>query len=197
MRRLNGLAKTLAGALCFAAVGFFTVNVPTGPLTMEEGRELAGKTATIAWPGSVFVAGVARFVSFSDGPGRPQRLTYYYRNRSGEILRISFENADRLAVEVRQYETQDELDLKALKPLPTGVISYDVPLAKAEAAGGAEFREQQRSSLVRAILTWPNDRDAPVYVVTYGRTGGGELTLRQMCCVDAQSGDGIDALRPH
>jgi peptide/nickel transport system permease protein len=189
----NGLAKAVAGALCFAAVAFFTVNVPTGPLTMEEGRALAGKTATIAWPGSVLVAGVARFVSFSEGPERPQRLTYYYRNRSGEILRISFENADRLSVEVRQYETQDELDLKALKPLPGGVVSYDLPLAQAEAAGGAEFRTQQRASLVRAILMWPTDQRAPVYVVTYG--GRGQLTLRQMCCVDAQTGVGIEALR--
>jgi peptide/nickel transport system permease protein len=192
----NVFAKVLAGALCFTAVGFVTVNVPTSALTMEQGRELSAKTASSAWPGSVFVAGVARFLSFSEGVPRPYRLTYYYqRARGSEILRISYQNADRLSVEVRQYETEDEIDFATLKPLPAGLVSYDIPLVKAEAAGGAVFRQAQRSSVVRTILTWPSDRDTPVYAVTYGGTSRGELTFKQVCCVNAKSGEAIGVLR--
>jgi peptide/nickel transport system permease protein len=188
----NAITKVLAGALCFTAVGFVTVNVPTGPLAMDEGRAIAAKTAESVWPGSVFVAGVARYLSSSVTSGRPYRLTYYYRSERGEVLRISFENANRLSVEVRKYETEDELDFTTLKSLPAGLISYEVPLAKAETSGGAEFRKQVRSLLVRAILTWPSDRSAPVYTVAYGTTSRGELTLRRACCVDAKSGDVTD-----
>jgi len=192
----NIVAKVLAGALCLSAVGFVTVNVPTSALTMEQGRELSAKTANSAWPGSVFVAGVARFTSFSEGVPRPYRLTYYYRRaRGAEILRIGFQNADRLSVEVRQYESEDEIDFTTLQPLPAGLVSYDIPLVKAEAAGGAVFRQAQRSSVVRAIVTWPSDRDTPVYAVTYGGTSRGELTFKQVCCVNAKSGEAIGTLR--
>jgi peptide/nickel transport system permease protein len=195
-RALNAVGKVLAGALCFTAVGFATVNVPTGPLTMDEGRELAAKTAKSVWPGSVFVAGVARYLSFSYGLERPYRLTYYYRTaEGGAILRISFQNADRLAVEVRRYETEDEIDFTTLRPIPAGVVTQDVALAKAEEAGGAEFRERLNGYLVRAIVTWPSDRETPVYTVTYGTSGRGQLALSQVCCVDATNGQALEGLR--
>jgi len=160
------LTKVLVGALCFSAVGFIDINVRPGAMTMEDGRVLAARTAETTWPGSEFVAGVARYSSGGRVIDRPERLTYYYRNDHEEVLRISFQNADRLAVEVRKYESEDEIDFNGLKALPAGLISYDTPLRLAEQNGGFAYRQFQPSYLVRVILTWPGDRDAPVYART-------------------------------
>jgi len=46
---------------------------------MEEGRAVAAATAERTWPGSEFVAGVARFSAAAHGIELPERLTYYYR----------------------------------------------------------------------------------------------------------------------
>src|SRR6185503_18254145 len=121
----------------------------------EEGRVLAAKTAQTTWPDSVFVAGVARWSSSAHGLDRPEKLTYYYRNASNEVLRISYLNGDPLAPDVRPYETEDEIDFTTLKPLPAGLISYDLPTARAEQAVGAAYRQFTPNYLVRAILTWP------------------------------------------
>src|SRR5207244_7396462 len=45
------VSKDLDGALCFSAVGFISVNVRPGAISMEEGRSLAAKTAETTWPG--------------------------------------------------------------------------------------------------------------------------------------------------
>jgi peptide/nickel transport system permease protein len=188
------LSKVLVGALCFSAVGFIGVNVRPGAMSMEEGRSVAAKTAETTWPGSEFVAGVARYSSGTHGIDRPEKLTYYYRNASSnELLRISFQNADRLAVEVRKYESEDEIDFNGLKALPAGLISYDVPLAKAEQTGGVGRRQLLRSYTVRVSLTWPKDRDAPVYAVRYDGGGGNQQDV-PVCCFDARTGDRADAL---
>lgn len=178
-RAFKGLTRALAGALCFSAVGLFTISVPRGPLTMDEGLKLATTTAQRVWPGSVAVAGVARHESLTDDRTQPDRLTYYFRNRYSEVLRISYQNADRLAVEVRQYEMEDELDYRNLRPLDGTLVSYDVPIAEAEAAGGADFREHEGARRVRAIVTWPRDRPAPIYEVRYGDPRGKQ---RDLCC---------------
>ena len=186
------LTKVLVGALCFSAVGFIGVNVRPGPMSMEDGRSVAAKSAETTWPGSEFVAGVARFSSTAHGIDRPERLTYYYRNDSKEVLRISFKDADRLAVEVRTYESEDEIDFTGLKPLPAGLISYGTPLAKAEQTGGADRRRILRSYIARVILTWPGDRDGPVYAVRYDGTSGSQQGL-PTCCFDARTGDRVDS----
>ncbi|MDQ2951301.1 MAG: ABC transporter permease [Chloroflexota bacterium] len=188
------LAKVMTGALCFSAVGFFAFNIPTSVLTMEQGRELAAKTAQSTWPGSEYVAGVVRYSSSSHGIEKPERITYYFRNDRNEVLRISYLNGDALSVEVRKFETEDEIDFTAVKPLPAGLGSYDVPLARAEANGGSSFRQVMANNLVRAIVTWPNDRDAPIYSVTYGTNNRGQLTLRRICCFDAKTGVAIDSV---
>lgn len=189
------LTKVLVGALCFSAVGFIGVNVRPGALSMEEGRSLAAKTAESIWPGSEFVAGVARYSSGSRVIDRPEKLTYYYRNDRDELLRISFMNADRLAVEVRKYESEDEIDFTALKGIPAGAISYDTPLQKAEQNGGIAYRQRQPSFVVRVILTWPRDRDGPVYTVTYaGNVSGRSLDPFRLCCFDAMTGETVDSL---
>ena len=87
---------------------------------MEEGRVLAAETAEKTWPGSEFVAGVARYAASAHGVERPEKLTYYYRNAEDEVLRISFVDADRLKVEVRQYESEDEIDFTTVKAIPGG-----------------------------------------------------------------------------
>ena len=69
------LTKGLIGALCFSVVGFVGVNVRTGPMTMDEGRSFAAKTAETTWPGSEFVAGVTRLSPAVHGIDRPERLT--------------------------------------------------------------------------------------------------------------------------
>jgi ABC-type dipeptide/oligopeptide/nickel transport system permease subunit len=187
------LTKVLAGALCFSAVGFIGVNVQPGAMTMEEGPAVAAKTAQTTWPGSEFVAGVARYSSASHGIDRPERLTYYYRNDRNEVLRISFMDANRLAVEVRKYESEDEIDFTGLKALPEGLISYDAPLAKAEQTVGAGRRQVLRAYIVRVILTWPKDRDAPVYSVRYDGTSGNQQGI-PVCCFDAKTGALADSL---
>jgi peptide/nickel transport system permease protein len=188
------LTKVLVGALCFSAVGFIGMNVRPGALTMEEGRSLASTTAATTWPGSEYVAAVARYPSSSRAIDRPERLTYYYRNENGEVLRISFLNADRLAVEVRKYESEDEIDFTSLKALPAGLLSYEQPLRKAEQNGGFAYRQAQPSYLVRVILTWPGDRDAPVYSVRYSPTSGPQTNARVICCFDASTGETVDSL---
>jgi peptide/nickel transport system permease protein len=187
------LTKVLVGALCFSAVGFIGLNGRPGAMTMGEGRFLAAKTAETTWPGSEFVAGVARYTSGAHGVDRPERLTYYYRNDHNEVLRISFQDADRLAVEVRKYESEDEIDFTGLRALPEGLISYDGPLAKAEQTLGAGRRQILRSYVVRVILTWPKDRDGPVYAVRYDGTNSGQQGL-PVCCFDAKTGALADSL---
>jgi len=181
------LTKLLTAALCFSAVGFVGANVRTGVLTMDEGRALAAETAGVMWPGSVFVAGVARYISPTHGFAKPDRLTYYYRRQNDEVLRISFLNGDRYAKEVRQYETEDELDFASLKPLPTGLVSYSDFAATANAEGGGQLRADLAAPIFRAIVTWPTDRVRPAYVITIGTQR--ELTLRRFCCFDAVTGD--------
>ena len=190
-RTFGVLTKVLVGALCFSAVGFVGVNVGRGPMTMEEGRATAAATAERTWPGSEFVAGVARFSAAAHGIEQPERLTYYYRNATNEVLRISFMNGDRLAIETRQYENEDEIDFNGLKVLPAGLRSYDEALALAERNGGAAQRQRQPNDLVRVILTWPSDRDGPVYSVTYGSMNPDQL---RVCCVDARTGETVDAV---
>jgi peptide/nickel transport system permease protein len=187
------LTKVLVGALCFSAVGFIGVNVRPGAMTVEEGRSLAATTAETTWPGSEFVAGVARFSSTAHGIDRPERLTYYYRNDGNELLRISFTDADRLAIEVRKYESEDQIDFTGLKALPAGLISYDVPLAKAEQTGGVGRRQLLRSYVVRVILTWPKDREAPMYAVRYDGAGSSQQSV-PVCCFDARTGAVADSL---
>ena len=187
------LTKVLVGALCFSAVGFIGINVRPGAMTMEDGRQLAARTAETTWPGSEFVAGVARYPSGARAVDRPERLTYYYRNDHNEVLRISFQNADRLAVEVRKYESEDEIDFNGLRALPAGLISYETPLRLAEQNGGFAYRQFQPSYLVRVILTWPSDRDGPVYVVTYTPSSARVDPLR-ICCFDAKTGEIVDSL---
>ena len=186
------LTKVLVGALCFSAVGFIGVNVRISPLTMDEGRALAEKTAQQAWPGSAFVAGVARYIVAPTTPAppngfeRPNRLTYYYRNDKNEVLRISYLNADRLAVEVRPYESEDELDIASLRPLPASLTSYALPATTANSDGGGRLRADLGAQLVRAIVVWPSTRAAPTYTVTIGTLR--LLTLRRYCCFDALTG---------
>jgi peptide/nickel transport system permease protein len=180
------LAKGLTAFFCFSAVGFLGFNVHVSPLTMDEGRSLAAETAQVTWPNSVFVAAVARYDSPTQGFDRPDRLTYYFRNERDEVLRISYVNADRLAVEVGPYESQDELDFRTLRPLPPGLGSYAGPATTANAADGGRLRADLGAGLVRVILTWPSDRNAPTYTVTIGRTN--LLTIRMFCCIDARTG---------
>jgi peptide/nickel transport system permease protein len=188
------VAKSLVAAICFSAVGFFALNTTPTVLTMEEGREIAAKTAQSTWPGSQFVAGVVRFSSQSHGFSQPQRITYYFRNQRNEVLRIAFPNGERLAIEVKQYETEDEIDFTTLKEVPAGSVPWDGPLAKAEQTLGSAYRTTNPSWLVRAILTWPVDRDGPVYEVVYGTNSRGQLAIRRACCFDAKTGETLDSL---
>jgi peptide/nickel transport system permease protein len=188
------LTKVLVGGLCFSAVGFIGVNVRPGAMTMEEGRSLAATTAETTWPGSEFVAGVARFSSNAHGIDRPERLTYYYRNDHNELLRISFQDADRLAVEVRKYESEDQIDFNGLRAIPAGLASYDAPLARAEQRGGFDRRRILRAYLVRVIVSWPSDRDTPVYAVTYGPVSGSQVVSLRVCCFDAKTGADADTV---
>jgi peptide/nickel transport system permease protein len=186
------LSKVLAGALCFSAVGFIALNIPTRPLTMEEGRDVAARTATATWAGSTFVAGIARFTE-AHGLSRPERLTYYYKNpRTNEILRITFANADSLSIDVRKYEEEDGIDYRDLKTIPSRPISYDVPIAATEASGvGPAFRAAQPNYVIRAILTWPATSDGPIYDVVYGSTGRDQLKLKEECCFSARTGERV------
>jgi ABC-type dipeptide/oligopeptide/nickel transport system permease subunit len=180
------LAKVLTAALCFSAVGFVGANVRTTPLSMEEGRALAAATAQLTWPDSVLIAAVARYVSPTHGFERPDRLTYYYRNARNEVLRITYLNADRFATDVHPYETEDGIDFSLLQPLPARLASYEGPATTANEAGGGRLRADLGIGLVRAILTWPKDREGPVYTVTLGRPN--LLTMRVFCCFDAKTG---------
>jgi peptide/nickel transport system permease protein len=187
------LSRAMAGALCLSAVAFLGYNVNPMPLTMEEGRVLAAATAEKTWPGSEFVAGVARYAASAHGVERPEKLTYYYRSAEGEVLRISFVDADRLKVEVRQYESEDEIDFTTVKALPAGPISYEAPLSRAEQSGGINYIRSRPNYLVRVALTWPSDRDAPLYAVNYGSASGAQVNPLRICCFDAKTGATVDS----
>ena len=188
------VAKTLVGAVCFSAVGFLGLNIQPATITMEEGREIAAKTAATTWPGSQFVAGVARFSSSAHGFDRPQRINYYFRNERNEVLRVTFTDGDRLSIDVRPYETEDEIDFTTLNAVPAGSISWDAPISLAERQLGSAYRQTNPNWLVRAILTWPKDRDGPVYEIVYGTNSRGQLAIRHACCYDAKTGDAVDSV---
>jgi peptide/nickel transport system permease protein len=188
------LSKVMAGALCLSAVAFIGFNINPAALTMEEGRVLAAETAEKTWPGSEFVAGVARYSASAHGLERPEKLTYYYRNAENEVLRISFVDADRLAVEVRQYESEDQIDFTTLKAVPAGLISYETPLTRAEQSGGSNYIRSRPNYLVRVTLSWPSDRDAPLYSVTYGSSSGALINPLRICCFDAKTGVNVDSV---
>jgi peptide/nickel transport system permease protein len=192
-KTFGALSKAMAGALCLSAVAFLGYNVNPAVLTMEEGRALAAETAEKTWPGSEFVAGVARYSASAHGVERPEKLTYYYRNADGEVLRISFVDADRLAVEVRQYENEDQIDFTTVKGLPAGPISYETPLTRAEQRGGQSYIRSRPNYLVRVTLTWPSDRDRPLYAVTFGSASGAQISPLRICCFDARTGTMVDA----
>ena len=192
------LSKAMAGVLCLSAVAFLGYNVNPAVLTMEEGRALAAETAEKTWPGSEFVAAVARYAASAHGTERPEKLTYYYRNAEHEVLRISFVDADRLKVEVRQYESEDEIDFTTVKAIPAGLISYETPLTKAEQSGGQNYIRSRPNYLVRVTLTWPSERDVPLYAVTYGSASGAQINPLRICCFDAETGATVDAgVAPH
>ena len=182
------LSKVMAGGLCLGAVAFLGYNVDPKVLTMEEGRALAAETAAKTWPGSELVAGVARYAASAHGVERPEKLTYYYRNAAHEVLRVSFVDADRLKVEVRQYESEDQIDFANVKALPAGMISYEAPLTRAEQSGGQNYIRTRPSYLVRVTLTWPSDRDRPLYSVTYGSASGAQIDPLRICCFDSRTG---------
>jgi peptide/nickel transport system permease protein len=181
------LAKALAASLCLSAVGFAAFNVRPAPITFAEGRDIARQTAERQWPGSVFVAGVARYASSAHAMERPQKLTYYFRGTSG-VLRISFQDGDRLAIDVREYESEDEIDFSAVQPIAVDVADYANVLSSAEDAGGAQWRLAAPTYLVRVILTWPRDHAAPIYSVSYGTETAGQPALG-VCCFDAATSD--------
>jgi peptide/nickel transport system permease protein len=186
------LSKVLAGALCFSAVGFVAFNVPTRPLTLDEGRDVAARTAALTWPGSAFVAGVARFTE-AHGLERPERLSYYFRNtRTNELMRITFANADALSVDVRKFEEEDGIDFNGLNTLPSRLLSYDVPIEATEVSGvGESFRAEHPNYVIRAILSWPAGSGVPIYDVVYGATGHDQLNLSHDCCFDARTGNRV------
>jgi peptide/nickel transport system permease protein len=192
-RTFGVLGKAMAGALCLSAVGFVGFNVSPSVLAMEEGRALAAKTAETTWPGSEFVAGVARYTSSAHGVERPEKLTYYYRNADNEVLRITFLRGDRLAVEVRPFESEDEIDVRTLNTLPPGSYSHEAVLLKAEQSGGSNYRRSRASYRVSVILSWPRDREAPIYAVTYGPQSGSQVNPFRVCCFDAQTGVAVDS----
>jgi peptide/nickel transport system permease protein len=192
------VSKVMAGALALSAVAFVGFNVNPTVLTMEEGRVLAAATAEKTWPGSQFVAGVARYSASAHGLERPEKLTYYYRNAENEVLRISFVDADRLAVEVRQYESEDHIDFTTLKGLPAGSISYETPLTRAEQRGGQNYIRTRANYLVRVTLSWPSDHDRPLYEVIYGSASGAQINPLRICCFDARTGAIVEsAVAPH
>lgn len=179
------LAKVLVGALCFSAIGLVGRNAALPPLTMRQGIVEASAVAARTWPGSVLVAAVARFESPTEFD-RPLRLTYYYRSERNEVLRISYVNADRLAAEVRPYESEDGLDVASLRPLPEALASYAGPAAYANERRGGELRAGTGAPLYRVVVTWPRDREAPVYDVRIGTPR--DLVLWRFCCFDGMSG---------
>lgn len=183
------LSKTLAAALCLSAVAFVGVHVPSSRLTMDAGIREASSVAERTWPGSVLVAAVARYVSPTDF-SRPTQLTYYFRNDRSDVLRITFNDADRLSVDVRPYESQDGLDYSTLRPLAGTFASYETPASYANAHGGAELRAGTRAPLYRVVLTWTQGTKAPVYDVRLGNEL--DLAVWRFCCFDA----GTDAVEP-
>ncbi len=192
------VSKVMAGVLCLSAVAFVGYNVNPTALTMEEGRVLAAETAEKTWAGSEFVAAVARYSASAHGTERPEKLTYYYRNAEGEVLRISFVDADKLKVEVRQYESEDQIDFTTVEGLPSGLISYETPLTRAEQSGGQNYIRSRPNYLVRVTLTWPSDRDRPLYAVTYGSASGAQVNPLRICCFDAKTGTTMDSgVAPH
>jgi peptide/nickel transport system permease protein len=192
-KTFGAVTKVMAGALSLSAVAFVGFNVNPTALTMEEGRVLAAQTAEKTWPGSEFVAGVARYAASAHGLERPEKLTYYYRNAENEVLRISFVDADRLAVEVRQYESEDQIDFATLKELPAGSISYETPLTRAEQRGGQNYLRSRPNYLVRVKLTWPSDQERPLYEVVYGSASGAQIDPLRICCFDATTGVPVES----
>lgn len=180
------LSKALVAVLCFSAVGFVTLHVSSTRLTMQDGVDEASAIAVRTWPGSVLVGAVARYLSPHDFT-QPQRLTYYFRNERNDVLRITFNDADRFSADVRPYESQDGLSYGELRPLAGTFASYDEPASYANEHGGAELRAGARAPLYRVVLTWRSGGDAPVYDVRIGDDFN--MSLWRFCCFDGRTGD--------
>jgi peptide/nickel transport system permease protein len=201
-RTFGRIGAAVAVVFLASAVGLLGLNVRPAAMSFEEGRALARGSADRTWPGSEYVAAVVRFSSQAHGMERPEKLTYYFRDRGGGILRVSFLDGDRLKQEVRPNESEDELDFTTLRPLPDIAPDYGRVLAKADGSGGAAWRLRAPTYFVRAILSWSNVArsltpgraasgeqsgpfEVPTVSVTYG-TLAQSVTLA-FCCYDPES----------
>lgn len=199
-RTFGVLAKVLAGALCFSAVGFIAPHFSTAPLTMREGLDAAYKVATHRDPPAfMLVAAVARYVSPADFE-RPAELTYYFRDERDEMLRVTFVNADPLSLEVRPNDSTDDLLFDGLQMFPVvfnpsdghlslavDVAPYALVASRANDAHGAELRASTGAPIYRVVLSWPLHRDAPEYTVHIGKAD--RLTIWRFCCYSSKTGD--------
>jgi peptide/nickel transport system permease protein len=184
------LAKTLAAAVVVATIGFAGFNVRTAAMSLGEGHALAAQAAEKTWPGSRYVAGVVRFSSEKHGMERPEKLTYYFENDGGEVLRISYERADPLAAEIRQYEEEDGIDYDNLMEISGPTVDYAPVLVDADHQGGSRWRLSAPHYRVRIVLTQPRDSEVPRYYVTYGTLNEGQTAVR-ICCYNATTGERI------
>lgn len=180
------LSKAVVVVLCVSAAGFVGLHVSSSRLTMQQGIDEATAIAARTWPGSALVAAVARYVSPRDF-SQPERLTYYFRNERNDVLRVTFNDADRFSADVRPYESQDGLELEALRPLEGSFASYQGAASYANGHGGGELRAATRAPLYRVVLTWPPGSAAPTYDVRIGNDLN--PSLWRFCCFDARSGN--------
>jgi peptide/nickel transport system permease protein len=188
-RAFGALTRTLAAATVVCAAGFLLVNVRPASMGIAEGRAVARETAQRMWPGSELVAAVVRYTSTAHGMERPEKLTYYFRDDRDQVLRISFQNGDRLAIEARPFETEDAIEFVDLRPIRTDVIEYEPVLRDADRGRGSAWRLNAPTYMVRVILTWPREEDAPMYAVTYGTLNVGQGSTIAVCCYDARTGE--------
>ncbi len=169
---LGVIGRTLGAALLASAAVLGYLSIRSTTLTFEQGMQSARDVALASLPNSELVAGVVRFSSGDHGLSRPQKLTYYFRDPAGRILRVSYISANANAIDVKLHTNEDGLALDDLPRLVETPLNWERALRVAEDQAGRAFRERVGSYSVRVILVHSKELNRPIYVVEYGRDRG-------------------------
>lgn len=178
-RALGAIGRTLLAGGVLAAVAFGYVSASSTSISYAEGLRRAKEASARVLPGGELVAGIVRYASSEHAMGRPERLTYYFRDERSRILRVTFLDADANAMDVKLHSNEDGLTFAALGTLPAdGLVEPDRALAAAEEIDGTRFRNANRTYTVRLLLAQDPGSETPLFRIEYAVPGGRPTEIR-------------------
>lgn len=176
---LGAIGRTLLAGVLIAGVGFGYVSATSTSISYKDGLQRAREAAERVLPGGELVAGVLGYASSEHAMSRPARLTYYFRDAGGRILRVAFVGADANAMDVKLSQNDDGLNFAALATLPAdGLVEPDVAIAAAEEIDGLRFRNANPTYTVSVLLVQERGSETPLYRVVYSVPGGQPREIR-------------------